>query len=466
MMKPQRSAAILVSMVCIALMAGTPTRSWAKADTALRDLENSFVEIAERVKPSVVHLTAERRPLKGLKGEEFFGKLPFDPERFRAHATGSGVIIDKEGYILTNYHLVENSERITVKITNSENDKGKEYEGRILGRDVATDLAVIKIDPEKPLQEARLGDSSKLRVGQWAIAIGDPFGIEKTVTVGVISGLGRSGFRGPLSEVRYQDFIQTDASINPGNSGGPLLNLSGDVIGINTFIQAAGRGMGFAIPIAQAKEVYDQLAKHGEVIRGFLGVEIGDLSEGMAAAMKVPTLKGALVHKVMPDTPAEKAGVQHGDVIRKVDGRKVDDSKELANIISHKRPGDKVQLTLLREGKEKEFTVELIKFPTRIAAAKKPKKNPLGLSVDKTPEKMARPGEKGVIITNIEVGGPADEAGLSEGDIILEINMREVHSAAAFRKTVSALEPGQWVSFYIRRGDDMLYRALKVPTEE
>jgi S1-C subfamily serine protease len=319
-----------------------------------------------------------------------------------------------------------------------------------------------------PLVEARLGESAKLKVGQWAIAIGDPFGIEKTLTVGVISGLGRHGFQGPIREVRYQDFIQTDASINPGNSGGPLLNIDGEVIGINTFIQSAGTGMGFATPIDLAKEVYAQLITHGEVIRGFLGVEIGDLDEGLAAAFKAPDLTGALVGKVHPDTPAEKGGLRHGDIIRTVNGEEVENAKMLQSAISHMAPGDKVRLTLLREGKEQAVNVELAKFPSDIAEPPQPKPtaNLLGLAVDAVPEQLARPGEKGVFVTEIEPDGPADEAGLSEGDIILEINMQPLGSVADFEKIVSQLKPGQWVNFYIRRGDATVFRALKTSQGE
>jgi Do/DeqQ family serine protease len=434
-----------------------------------------FVDIAESAKPSIVHVTSERRPLKDLKNkmeeEEFLKKFPYpwiDPESFRSRAAGSGIIMSQDGYILTNNHLVEGSEKIRVKITNSDSDRGKEYDGTVVGRDEATDLAVIKIDPEEPLPAAKLGDSSKLKVGQWAIAIGDPFGIEKTVTVGVISGLGRSNFGAPLRRVRYQNFIQTDASINPGNSGGPLLNIDGEVLGRNTFIQAQGRGISFAIPIEMAKEVYAQIIEHGEVIRGFLGVGIGDLNEGLAAAMGAPDMKGALVDRVFPDTPAEQAGLRHGDIIREVDGQTLENSKELQNIISHKRPGDKVNIALLRKGKKEDFTIELMKFPEQIAAAEKPKKrhNLLGLKVDKIPDNLRQPGEKGVYIAEIRIDSPADEGGLSEGDIILEIDMQEVGGVEEFREIVDKLEPGQWVSLYIRRGEATLYRALKIPADE
>lgn len=475
MTKLQRLTPVVVLILGLALAAASPAQCRAEASKVLREFENSFVAIAESVKPSVVHLTSERRPLKELKEkmdkDQFFKMFPnpgMDPEKFRAHATGSGVIIDKEGYILTNNHLVENSEGLKVKIADGDGDRGKIYDGTVVGRDKATDLAVVKIDPDEPLQEAKLGDSSKLKVGQWAIAIGDPLGIEKTVTVGVISGLRRSGFGGPLRDVRYQNFIQTDASINQGNSGGPLLNIDGEVIGINTFINTAGQNIGFAIPIKMAKEVYDQLIEHGEVIRGFLGVGIDNLDEGLAAALKAPDMKGALVREVFSDTPAKEAGIRHGDIIREVDGQRVDGSKQLQDVISHKRPGDKVRVTLLRKGKEKKLTVELMKFPEQIAAAQKPEKkeNLIGLTVDKIPEQLTQPGEKGVYVTKIKIDGPADEGGLSEGDIILEINMQDVGSVEEFKKIVAELEAGQWVSFYIRRGEATLYRAIKIPSVE
>jgi serine protease Do len=491
MKETRKTTIVLLSVVCFALIMLLPTQSWAAVNKVLREFENSFVEIAKEVSPSVVHITAEKKLPESLKEklseDEFFkmfpdidpdlkGKIPHEyfriipPNRLpdKLPARGSGVVMDKEGYILTNNHLVEDSDKITVKIAEHNGDRGKEYAASIVGRDTATDLAVIKIDPEEPLQEAKLADSSRLRVGQWAIAIGDPFNLEKTFTVGVVSGLGRSEFPGPLSRVRYQDFIQTDASINPGNSGGPLLNIDGEVIGINTFIQAAGWGVGFAIPINMAKEVYEQLVEHGEVIRGFLGVGIDDLDEGLAAALKVPDLKGALVKKIYPDTPAGKAGILHGDVIREVDGQKIENSKMLQDIVSHIFPGKKVNLTLLRKGKEKKFDVELMRFPKQIASVEKPEKqkNLLGLAIRDIPERLAQPGEQGVIIARIEDGGPAEEAGLSEGDIIREIDMQEVTDVEDFRNIVSQLEPGKWVSFYIRRGDQILYKALKIPLDK
>lgn len=477
----RKTTTALAAVLCVALVAALPAVVRAEASSLVHDLENTFVDIADKAKPGVVHLTSERLPLKGLKermgerGQHRMFPFDFDIEGFRAQATGSGVIMDAKGYILTNDHLVKDSEKITVRITVSDGDRGDEYEGRVVGRDEATDLAVIKIEPDKPLHPIRLGDSSKVKVGQWAIAIGDPFGIEKTVTVGVISGLGRSGFRGALRDVRYQNFIQTDASINQGNSGGPLLNIDGEVIGINTFIHAAAQGIGFAIPIEMAKEVYDQLVEHGEVIRGFLGVQIGDLDAGLAAAMGAPDMKGALVGRVFPDTPAKEAGLRHGDVIRKVDGQDIGNSRDLQNIIGHKRPGDKVRLVLLRRDREKqvtvekEITIELMKFPDQVAKKIEPpakKEDLLGLSIGKIPEGRALPDEKGVFVTGIKPGGPADEGGLMKGDIILEVDMRGVGSPKKFRNIVGKLKRGQWVSFYVRRGGDTLYRALKIPLGE
>ncbi|UCD58934.1 MAG: Do family serine endopeptidase [Candidatus Hydrogenedentota bacterium] len=470
-MKAQKATVGLVLLACSAFILTLPTQSWAAAGNALRSIEISFVEIAEKVKPSVVHVTTKRRPLKGLKEkmdeEDFFKMFPFphiDPDQFRAHAAGSGVIMDKTGYILTNNHLVEDSEEISVKISDFDGDRGKEYEGRVIARDPATDLAVIKIEPDRPLSEVKLGDSSALKVGQWAIAIGDPFGLEKTFTVGVISGLGRYDFGGPLRNVMYQNFIQTDASINPGNSGGPLLDINGEVIGINTFIQGSGTGIGFAIPINMVKEVYEQLVEHGEVIRGFLGVKISDMDEGLAAALKVPDLDGALIVEVISGTPADRAGLRHGDVIRTVDGQEISNSKMLQQTISHKRPGQKVRVVVLREGEQKKFTVELTKLTAQLISRKPPaeEKNLIGLTVEEIPEQLARPGEKGVIVTEVESGGAAEKGGLAGGDIILEINMQQVSNVNEFQEIINKLKPGEWVSFYLRRGDQTLYKAVKI----
>ncbi len=446
----------------------------SKKTPQLLDLQNAFADVAEKAMPSVVHLTTERLPLKGLKDkmndEDLFKMFPFphmDPDQFKALAAGSGVIVDKRGYILTNNHLVENSEQIKVKFNDPATGRPKEYDGKVIGRDPATDMAVVKIEPEKPLPEARFGNSDDLRVGDWAIAIGDPFGFEKTLTVGVISGLGRSGFPGPLKDVRYQNFIQTDASINPGNSGGPLLNINGEVIGINTFIQAAGTGLGFAVPSDMAMEVYQQLVEHGEVVRGFLGVQIGDLEEGLAQALKVPDYYGALVEEVIPESPADVAGLRHGDIIRAVDGQHIENSKMLQQLIAHKKPGQSVKVNVLRGGEPMDFTIELIKFPAKIAAAEPvEKKTIIGLSVEELPAEMTEQGISGVVVTQVETGGAADQGGLGQGDIILEVNMKPVTSIKEFQQAVGGLKPGQWVSFYIRRGDATLYRAVKVPAEQ
>jgi Do/DeqQ family serine protease len=471
----RKSATALVSTFCIALAMALFASAQAQADNVARELERSFVEIAEKVKPSIVHLSAEKYPFRDMTEDmdeddmrRFFGP---NIENFKALAAGSGVIIDKDGYILTNDHLIGTSKEIMVRLAASDGEKGKVYKGKVVGRDKMTDLAVIKIEPDHPLKPAKLGDSTKLKAGQWAIAIGDPFGIETSLTVGVISGLGRSGFPGPLEDVRYQNFIQTDASINQGNSGGPLLNIDGEVIGINTFIHAAAQGIGFAIPIEMAKEVYAQLVEHGEVSRGFLGVKIGELDKGLAAAFNIPDMTGALVNEVIPGTPAEVAGVLPGDVIRKVDGEDIKDPRNLQFVIGGKRPGKEINLEVLRrdketgETKEEDIKIVLMELTEEMTTSKPPrrKENLLGLSVGKVPDTAVRPDEKGVIITGIRPGGPADEGGLVKGDIILQVDMKDVPDIEAFVKIVSGLKKGSYVSFYIRRGDDILYRALKIP---
>jgi Do/DeqQ family serine protease len=475
MTRLRKPAAVLVSALCFTLAMALFAPVQAETSSVVRELERSFVDIAEKVKPSVVHLASEKYPFREMEegmGEEdmhrFFGPGIGD---LKAVAAGSGVIIDKEGYILTNDHLVGGSEEITVRLAASDGEKGKVYKGKVVGRDKWTDLAVIKIEPDHPLKPAKLGDSTKLKVGQWAIAIGDPWGIETTVTVGIISGLGRSGFRGPLEDVQYQNFIQTDASINQGNSGGPLLNIDGEVIGINTFIHAAAQNIGFAIPIEMAKEIYKELIEHGEVSHGFLGVGIEELDEGTAAAFNVPDLKGALVNRIISNTPAEKAGVLHGDVIRKVDGEDIEDPRNLQFVIGGKRPGNEVSLEVLRRNRDtgktetKEIKIVLMELTDEVTKSKPPRRkdNLLGLSVGRIPDDLARPDVKGVVITRITPRGPADEGGLAKGDIILEVDMQEVHTIEAFIRIVAGLKPGSYVSFYVRRGDNTLYRALKIP---
>jgi Do/DeqQ family serine protease len=327
--------------------------------TSIKSLGQAFVEVAKKVQPSVVNIATEKtitmRPWDRF-GEDFFKGSPFEnffrdfgssPReegkgyQYKQRSGGSGVIVDKEGYILTNNHVIEGSEKVKVRL----ND-GREFTATVKGQDSKTDLAVLHIKA-KDLPVAFLGDSDKLEVGEWAIAIGSPFGLEHTVTVGVISAKGRSGF----GTGTYEDFVQTDASINPGNSGGPLINIDGEVIGINAMIIQPGTGIGFAIPINTAKQILYDLIKTGKVVRPWLGISAQDLTPELSEHFKVKEKEGVVVSQVHPGTGAEKAGLASGDIITSVDDKPIKNVGELVKEIQKRKVGQKVKLSVIREGK-------------------------------------------------------------------------------------------------------------------
>jgi Do/DeqQ family serine protease len=345
--------------------------------TTIKSLGQAFVEVAKEVQPSVVNITTEKnitmRPrdrfgedfFKGSPFEDFFrgfGSPPREEERvYKQRSGGSGVIVNKEGYILTNYHVIEDSEKVKVRL----ND-GREFTATVKGQDSRTDLAVLHIKAEN-LPIATLGNSDKLEVGEWAIAIGSPFGLEHTVTVGVISAKGRSGF----GTGTYEDFVQTDASINPGNSGGPLININGEVIGINAMIIQPGTGIGFAIPINMAKQILNDLIKTGKVVRPWLGISVQDLTPEIAEHFKVKEKEGVLVGQVYPDTGAEKAGLVPGDIIKSVDDKPIKNVGELVKEIQKKKVGEKVKLNIIREGKPLTIEVTTASLPEKAELEKK-----------------------------------------------------------------------------------------------
>ena len=345
--------------------------------TTIKSLGQAFVEVAKNVQPSVVNITTEKtiamRPwdrfgqdfFRGSPFEDFFrgfGSPPREEERmYKQRSGGSGVIVDKEGYILTNNHVIEGADKVKVRL----ND-GREFTATVKGQDPKTDLAVLHIKAEN-LPVATLGDSEKLEVGEWAIAIGSPFGLEHTVTVGVISAKGRSG----LGTGTYEDFIQTDASINPGNSGGPLINIDGEVIGINAMIIQPGTGIGFAIPINMAKQILNELIKTGKVVRPWLGISVQDLTPELMEHFKVKEKDGVLVGQVYQGTGAEKAGLASGDIIQSVDDKPVKNVGELVKEIQKRKVGQKVKLSVIREGKSLTIEVTTASMPQKAELEKK-----------------------------------------------------------------------------------------------
>jgi serine protease Do len=354
--------------------------------------------------------------------------------------------------------VVENAEKIVVRLSDE-----REFEAKVVGRDPKTDIAVIKINAKGDLPVALLGDSRRLEVGEWIVAIGNPFGLEHTVTAGIVSAKGRRIGAGP-----YDNFIQTDASINPGNSGGPLINIRGKVVGINTaiFSRAGGNiGIGFAIPINLVKELLPQLKLKGKVTRGWLGVVIQRVTPGIAESLGLDEARGALVADVLKDAPADRSGVKVGDVIIEFDGSKVEESKDLPIIVAQTPVGKGVKVKVVREGKELVLSVTIGELKEEEVLASVEKRENLGLTVQKvTPqiaESLGLDQAEGVVVTSVEPGSPGDEAGLSRGDVIIEVNRNRIRDLRDFRKEIAGIKKGKGLLLLVRRGKTTLFLALK-----
>jgi len=427
--------------------------------------QQAFINLVKEVTPSVVNISTVSkkkviRPMFEFSPffDEFFGgRMPRGPQFRRDKSLGSGFIINKEGYIVTNDHVVRDAESIQVKLSNEQ-----VYNAKVIGSDQKTDLAVIKITAKEPLPAAVLGDSDRLQVGQWAIAIGNPFGLDRTVTVGVVSATGRSG----MGIETYEDFIQTDASINPGNSGGPLLNIHGEVIGINTAIVAAGQGIGFAIPVNMAKNIVSQLMQQGKVSRGWLGVSIQPVTTALAESFGLKKATGALISDVMAGSPAAKSGLKQGDVITRFDGKEIKDSKQLQLIVAETPANKSVSVELIREGKPLTLTVTIGNADNATAAASRPESVPvdnwLGLSVEELPQNQQGRGVSGVLVTEVEQGSTAAEGGIRPGDIIQAINQRRIVNLGDYTAAMKQAEQRGAVAFLVRRGNMSLYFAFNM----
>jgi len=429
----------------------------------------SFADLVEKLKPSVLNIsttsTFSQRGLfpKSPFGEEnpfeeffkrFFGDIP--QQEFKQSGLGSGFIISEDGYVVTNNHVIDKAQDIEVVL-----EDGKKYKADIIGKDAKTDLAVLKINPEKMLQAVVFGNSDKLRIGDWVVAIGNPFGLGYTVTVGIVSAKGRS-----LGLSSYDDFIQTDASLNPGNSGGPLFNQMGDVIGVNTAIVAGGQGIGFAIPINMAKNVIEQLKDKGKVVRGWLGVLVQPITPAIAESMKLKEPKGALVGDVTPNSPAEKAGIQRGDVIVDFNGNKIEDVSDLTTLAAVTPPGTEVKLKVMKDGSVKDIDVKLGEFPDEVAeSTEKEVKEKLGLTVHEiTPSIAARfrlETDKGVVITHVDQGSVAQESGLQPGDVILDVDGQAVNNIDDYKNAIDKMEKGKSALFLIKRGKNTIYVGIR-----
>jgi serine protease Do len=438
--------------------------------TTLRDFNQAFVDIAKAVNPTVVTVFTEKvykvrgmpSPFFGSPFEDFFSEFfgrpynrqPQPEEReFRQQGLGSGVIVSTDGYILTNNHVIDDADTVYVRLMDD-----KTVPAKIVGADPKTDIALLKVE-EKNLPAIKMGDSDKLQVGEWVLAIGSPMSpnLAHTVTSGIVSAKGRSN----VGLADYEDFIQTDAAINPGNSGGALINLDGELVGINTAIATRSggfQGIGFAVPVNMAKFVMESLIKHGTVVRGYLGVYIQDIDETMAKAMKLPGTEGALVSDVTEDSPAAKAGIKQGDVILEMNGEKVKNTTQLRNTIAATMPGTEIKLKIWRDGKEKTVEVKLGKLePDKVTPETEEKLESLfGFKVkpfnSELGEKYQIEGKRsGVVVTEVKPGSNAARAGLREGDLIVAVNRSKINSLEDFNKAVAPLKKGDAVLLQVVR---------------
>jgi len=414
----------------------------------------------EKVTPAVVNISTEghvQLQMNPLFNDPFFRRffnVPDMPRQRKTQSLGSGVIVDaKRGLVLTNNHVIANADQITVRL----ND-GREFEAKLIGADPETDVATIQIKGAN-LIALRRADSSKLRVGDYVVAIGNPFGLGQTVTSGIISALARSG----LGITGYEDLIQTDASINPGNSGGALVNLRGELVGINTAIysQSGGNiGIGFAIPINMAHQVMEQIVKFGEVNRGFLGAEMQDLTPDLAAAFGLPSANGAVLVNILPDSPAQKAGLKPGDVVTAVNGKPVRDASDLRNQVGLMRVGDPVALEILRDGKRQQATAAVGARTAATAPNGVKNERLAGVSIGEIPEDSPAYGRlTGVMVYEIAQRSRAFAAGLREGDIITGMNRQAIRDVAGFVQLAAQIE-GQLL-LRVQRGNQAAFLVIK-----
>ncbi len=435
----------------------------------------SFAELAKRMSPMVVNIKVTKaRPVSGApwapRGdhpfgeffERFFKDMPKRDPRFRQQGSGSGVIISPDGYIVTNDHVISGADDVSVTLADQQ-----AYEAKVVGRDPKTDLAVLKIESDQTLPAAELGDSDQLSVGDWVVAIGNPFGLNHTVTSGIVSAKGRVIGAGP-----YDDFIQTDASINPGNSGGPLFDLNGNVVGINTAIIPQGQGIGFAIPVNIARELLPQLMETGRVTRGYLGVSIQTLTPSLAQAMKLDARKGALVSDVMSNSPADQAGIERGDVTMTFNGEAIDDSRDLAATVAATPVGENTEVLVFRDGLKKTLSITVGTLPHQgapISENEPSGRGEWGLQLQELTPEMARAHGlsvgQGVRVVAVRPGSPAAEAGLRSGDILLQVNRRDVGSIEALKAAMADNDSEQLLLLVKRQQGNLFVALSKEPAK-
>ncbi len=439
----------------------------------------SFADLVASLKPSVVNISTtnvfkqrgfgqnmpkspfgQNDPMEEFFKKFFGGNQP--QQEYKRQGLGSGFIISKDGYVVTNNHVIEKATDVEVVLEN-----GDKFKAEIIGKDPKTDLAVLKFEPEQELQAVTLGNSDNLRIGDWVIAMGNPFGLGYTVTAGIVSAKGRS-----LGFGVYDDFIQTDAPLNPGNSGGPLFNMQGQVVGVNTAIVARGQGIGFSIPINMAEFVVKQLKEDGKVVRGWLGVYVQKVTPEIASSFGLEEDEGALVSDVEPGSPADNAGIKRGDVITEFDGKKVEDITDLTTSTAVSPPGSEVKLSVIEDGKTKEVTVKLGEVPSDDAASEEDdqEQENLGLSARNLNQKLAQRFKiedgDGVVVTKVENGGIASEAGISPGDLIIEIDKKQITNLDEYNAAIDGMKSGGTALFLVKRGDNTIYVAIRIPEND
>jgi serine protease Do len=406
---------------------------------------NNIVDVVQRLSPTVVYIGAEQIIEPHFRGapDPFFEFFGIGRERRHSvQSLGSGVILDPSGVLVTNDHVIRGASAIHVVLAD-----GRQLEAEVMGSDADNDLAVLKVQSKTPLPAAKLGTSADLMIGETVIAIGSPFGLKKTVTVGVVSAVGRS-FK--VENRVYNDFVQTDASINPGNSGGPLINIDGDVIGINTAIYASGQGIGFAIPADKVRRIVAELTQFGKVRPAWIGIDAGSVTSQAARNLGWDRNYGALVVRVEPDSPAEKVGVQRGDIIDEVGGSRVEDAQDFNQRMRGYPAHTKLTMTLFRQGGTRSVSISPVEFPTKLAE---------GLAWDRLGIRV-KLGQGGLIITQVRENSVADQVGLVSGDVVLRLNNQPMKSIDAFREALIAARTASSVVLLVRRGRSAYYVPL------
>ncbi len=474
-----RVSSVLAAILVVTLLGGPAPMLQASAAGLAPE---TFADIAQKYSPAVVNISTQKTFKGKPSRREFFGPGPmpgpnepfwdffqkFFPEMPREHtqrSLGTGFIIDPKGLVITNEHVVKNADKIKVKMAGQD---GKEYTATVKGRDPLTDLALLQIDSkETNFPYLTLGDSDKIRVGDWVVAIGNPFGLGHTVTQGIISAKGRI-----IGAGRYDNFLQTDAAINPGNSGGPLLNLDGQVVGINTAIVATGQGIGFAIPANMVKNIIEQLETKGKVIRGMLGVQVQVVTPEIAKAFGMSEPRGALVAEVHPGTPAEKAGVKREDIIIEYNGTPIHEMNELPRLVAATPPGTKATIKVLRNGKEISLPISVTELKEesfgKEAGGQATEENTIGLVVEDLDARLARRFDlwsdaKGVIVVEVVPGSSSADAGFRPGDVIMEFNGKTVPDTKTFQKMLAAQPKKSYARFLVKREGRTLILALEMP---